>query len=128
MAIVGLLIWWYTDGWKQAALHQRARLVSLFDYFSIDLLIRTLFSPFRQISAGAVDGPIAIKLRVFADRMVSRAVGVVVRSIVMVIGVVSISLAALIGLASLVGWLFVPVLPIIGLVVALLGWTPWSII
>ena len=57
----------------------KERLAASADYFSIGLLITTLFAPFRQISASRVDGPIADRMRAFADRLISRLVGSIVR-------------------------------------------------
>lgn len=127
MAIVGILGWWYGAGYKRALLLVRARLISLFDYFSIDLLLRTLFSPFRQISAGRVDGPLPVQLRAFGDRLVSRMVGGVVRTIVMIIGIIAILSTTLWGLLYLAFWAIVPLLPIIGLTLMLTGWIPWTL-
>ena len=127
MAIVGIMLWWYTDGWKQAARNVRARLVSLYDYFSIDILLKTLFSPFRQISAGRIDGPIAVQIRAFGDRLLSRIIGFVVRSVVMVIGTLAIAAAVVVGGLYLLAWLFVPAIPIGGIIMTMIGWIPWQI-
>jgi len=127
MAIVGILLWWYTDGWKQLLRRIQARMVRWFDYFSIDILIRTLFAPFRQISAGRVDGSIDVQFHAFVDRLVSRMIGMFVRSIMIVIGIVAIVLAAVFGCVQVMAWMIVPSLPIVGLILTLLGWTPWPI-
>lgn len=124
MFIVGLLSWWYGAGWVAEARRVRERIASIADYFSIDLLARTLFSPFRQISAGRVDGPLAIKWRAFVDRLISRIIGALMRTILIVIGIVSITVAAVIGCISLVIWLAVPVLPFVGCVMMFIGWVP----
>lgn len=128
MAIVGILVWWYTQGWRQAIRSVQSRLTGLFDYFSIDILLKTLFAPFRQISAGNVDGPLPVMFRAFIDRLVSRLVGSVVRLIVMLIGIVTILGASAGGLLYIVLWALVPIAPIVGLVLSLIGWTPWTII
>ena len=128
MAIVGILMWWYTAGFRQALRSVQARLISLLDYFSIGLLLRTLFAPFRQISAGAVDGPLPVQLRAFVDRLVSRLVGAVVRSMVMLIGTVAILLSVIGGLLYLFMWLSAPFLPLVGLIMMLIGWVPWTVI
>lgn len=128
MAIVGILMWWYTAGFRQAIRSVQARLISMLDYFSIDLLLRTLLSPFRQISAGAVDGPLPVQLRAFVDRLVSRLVGAVVRSLVMVIGVIAITATIIGGIVYLVIWLSAPFLPLVGLIMMLIGWVPWTIV
>lgn len=127
MAIVGILMWWYTDGWHQAARNVQSRLMGLFDYFSIDVLVRTLFSPFRQISAGQVDGAITEQLRAFGDQLISRFVGASVRLVVMVIGLAAIVISLVLGLLYIILWAIIPILPIVGLVMSLIGWTPWTI-
>ncbi len=125
MAFVGIFLWWYTAGWKQQVSSVRERLAGLYDYFSIDLLVRTLFSPYRQISAGRVRGPIGIQLRAFLDRLISRIIGSIVRTIMIVIGSVTLFLTIIFGLFTIIAWAFVPALPIIGVALALSGWVPW---
>lgn len=122
MLFVSLIKWWYTDGWRQRAKLISVRLDGVIDYFSVDLLLKTLFSPFRQISAGRVDGPLGDQLRAFADRLVSRLIGAVVRTLILLVGLVAISVYAVGGLVILVLWLFVPLLPIVGTVLAASGW------
>lgn len=124
MFIVGLLSWWYGNGWMAEAKRVQERIASAADYFSIGLLAKTLFSPFRQISAGRVDGPIGVKWRAFVDRLISRCIGAIVRIFMIVIGIVWIVAVATIGGITLVAWLVVPVLPIVGLVMMLVGWVP----
>ena len=125
MAIVGIFWWWYGAGWLAATRRATERLTGLYDYFSIDLLIRTMFSPFRQISAGQVDGPINIMIRAFFDRLLSRIIGAIVRTIVMLIGLVSLALAVVLGAVYVVGWALIPLLPFAGLTLMLAGWMPW---
>ncbi len=124
MLLISLVQWWYGDGWRQRAKMVSNRLDSTVDYFSIELLIKTLFSPFRQISAGKVDGPLGVKLRAFADRMISRVIGAMIRLVILIIGVITILLQSLFGIVTLIGWAFVPVLPAIGIIMMIIGWTP----
>ncbi len=127
MQLVGLLSWWYSDGIKQALGRIGSRFGGLLDYFSIDLLARTLFSPFRQISAGSVRGPIGLKLRAFADQLISRIIGAIVRSIVIVVGAVAVLVQAILSILALLLWLCMPLVPIVGLVLMLVGWIPWKL-
>lgn len=123
MLLLSLVRWWYGDGWRERAGMIRDRLASTMDYFSIELLIGTLFSPFRQISAGQVDGPLGVKLRAFADRLISRVIGAMIRLVILLVGVVTILIQVVLSGVVLMGWAFVPVLPIAGLVLMLIGWT-----
>lgn len=127
MILVGILSWWYGQGWLAQGYMVRDRLLRANDYFSLELLLKTLFAPFRQISAGQVRGSIIDKLRAFGDRLVSRLIGASVRLIVFTIGLVVIIVQSLIGLGFLLLWPVVPLFPLIGLIMALIGWTPsWT--
>jgi len=127
MFVVGILSWWYSAGWRQRLTMLQERLARTVDYFSIDLLLRTLFSPFRQISAGRVDGPLGVKLHAFFDRLISRAIGAMVRSAMVVMGVAAILLHSLIGGVALIIWAFIPLLPVVGVILFIIGWVPWNL-
>ena len=128
MFIVGLLSWWYTTGWRQRVVMAREHLAALVDYFSIDLLLRTLFSPFRQISAGKVQGPLGVQLRAWLDRLVSRGIGAMIRLFMIVIGALAMIVATLIYSVGVVLWAVVPLLPVIGIILGVSGWVPWQIL
>lgn len=126
MVIVGILTWWYSTGFIQAMRSVGRRLGGWVDFFSIDLLIKTLFSPFRQISAGRVDGPLVEQLKAFGDKLLSRIIGAVVRTIVMVVGIMMLAGVSILGVVYLILWLAMPLLPLVGLTLALTGWVPWQ--
>lgn len=126
MFIVGLLRWWYTDGWKQRAQMVMTRLDGTMDYFSVGLLLRTMFSLFRQDGAGQVDGPLSLKINAFMGRLISRCLGATIRSFVLIVGLIVITSQALMGLMVLILWLGVPLFPVIGVVMSAIGWVPWQ--
>ena len=125
MFIVGLLSWWYGAGWKQRSRALAERLLSTADYFSIDLLLKTLFAPYRQISAGQVRGPLGVQMRAFFDRLLSRIIGAIIRTFMIVAGLVGMFLYIVVGGLLLILWGIIPLLPIIGIVLCILGWMPW---
>lgn len=125
MFIVDILSWWYSAGWRQQGMLVKERLATTIDFFSIDLLARTLFAPFRQISAGRVDGPLSVKLQALLDRMISRLIGGMVRSTMIVVGVGAIVVHGVIGVLRTILWALIPVVPLIGIVLFVIGWTPW---
>jgi len=127
MFILGVVSWWYGAGWRQRITFLRARLTGVMDFFSIDLLLRTLFAPFRQISAGNVQGPIAVQMRAFFDQLISRSIGAVVRTFMIIIGCLAIILYAVIGGLLIVAWAFIPLLPIIAVILFSVRWIPWSL-
>lgn len=124
MLFMSLIQWWYGAGWRRRMQIMTTRIEGTMDFFSITLLLKTLFQPFRQISAGSVDGSIDAKMRAFADRLISRIIGAIVRTVIIIAGLIAIALHILLGLVLLIGWAFVPLLPIIGLGLTVMGRLP----
>lgn len=118
--------WWYGEGWKRQLQQVTDRMVGLIDMFSIDLILRTLFSPFRQISAGRTDGPIGVQFRAFLDKLISRGIGAMVRTAVLIAGSITIVFSGFIGLLYLIVWPLLPVLPLLGFIMMASGWVPLS--
>lgn len=121
LLVTELLRWWYGDGLRQRARMIANRLDGTIDYFSIDLLLKTLFAPFRQISAGRVDGPLGVQMRAMVDRLFSRIIGAIVRLFILIFGGVAIALQAIIGILLILLWGLMPAIPIVGIVLAILG-------
>jgi vacuolar-type H+-ATPase subunit I/STV1 len=126
MFIMGLLSWWYGAGWRGRAVRLREKLASSVDYFSIDLLLRTFFSPFRQISAGKVNGSLSMQLHAFVDRLISRVIGAMIRLVMIIVGLFAIFFNVVIGVVLLIVWAVMPLLPFIGVMLAVTGWMPWK--
>lgn len=127
MFIVGMLFWWYGQGWRDGAIRVGRRIAHLEDYFSIDLLLKTLFSPFRQISAGKVKGSLGVQMRAFFDRTISRVIGAMIRLFTIVIGLVAIIIYSIVGLVVLAVWAVIPLMPLAGIVLFMSGWMPWNL-
>ncbi len=104
----------------------KERLAATADYFSIDLLLKTLFAPYRQISAGQVRGSLNVQMRAFFDLLLSRIIGAVIRLFMIIIGSISLLFYSLMGLFLVVLWGIVPLLPVLGIVLAVTGWLPWK--
>lgn len=113
--------WWYGAGLRRQGMLVSEQLSQLSDTFSFRLLLRTLFSPFRQISAGSVGGPLGVQLQAWFDLTISRFIGAMVRSFVILAGIVVIVLASFVGIVRIGVW---PVLPVMPLIVTIL-WVGW---
>lgn len=124
MFLAGILSWWYTKGWRQRVALMNGRLARTSDFFSVGLLASTLFSPFRQISAGRVSGPVGVQLRALVDQLISRLIGSFVRGFMIIVGLLSLAFQAIIGGLLLIFWALVPTLPVIGLLLLVIGWVP----
>ena len=121
MLFVSLFRWWYSDGLRQRAQAMNTRLDGIIDYFSIDLLAKTLFQPFRQDVSGRVDGSLDLKMRAFADNTISRVLGAMIRTVILLLGLITIALYAIAVVVGLLAWIAIPATPLIGIVLAVAG-------
>lgn len=128
MLFISFFSWWYGDGWKRQIVKVGTGLNKTIDQFSIPQLAATLFSPFRQISAGsaAVNTSMDIKYRMWADRLFSRFFGAFVRFFTIIAGLIVLFFLLITGAIRIIGWLFVPLLPLVGLMLGASGWLPWK--
>jgi hypothetical protein len=128
MFLVGILSWWYGNGWAARIQTAKDRLASSADFFSVGLLITTVFAPFRQISAGKVSGSIGDQMRAFLDRTISRFVGAFVRIFMILFGLITMFFQILFGILVIIIWPVIPAFVVIGLIMMVIGWVPvWTI-
>jgi len=111
MLIADFFKWWYTKGWLDFGKKIIARLRYLTQFFSFSILIRTLFAPWRRIVT--IPGKsIGEKLRAFLDNLISRIIGFLTRTLVLVAALILITLIAVVGLILFISWPFAPILVI----------------
>lgn len=125
MAITEMFLWWYSQGWSVFIRKIHLFLTNIADFFSMSSLIRTLFQPFRQISAESAnsDSSLDLKFQMFIDRLVSRIVGFFTRLILLLVGCFIIIIGSVACLALIILWPFIPFLPIAGIVLSIIGVT-----
>lgn len=126
MQFVALVSWWYGLGWLDQISLVRGRFARAADRYSLSLLLRTLFSPFKQLDAYGGGGTgLDARLRGWLDRQISRMIGAMVRSFMLIVGLIVIFAEAVIAAVRLLVWPFIPLAPLVGLILALIGWLPW---
>lgn len=116
MQVGALISWWYSTGWLGQVSRVRAYLARVADFFSIPLLLKTLFQPFRQIDSDSRGKSLDAALRAWADRTVSRFIGAMIRLVMIVLGSVWWVLSAVAGLVTCLVWPVLPVLPVVGVI------------
>lgn len=110
------LRWWYSGGWRwiwDCLLVER--LIWVNEVFSTADLIRTIFAPYRQTFAGAVNGSIGAKFRAFVDRSISRVIGAIVRLFLIFAAMIGSLLVATVAFITLIAWPILPLMPIISI-------------
>lgn len=127
MLFASFLRWWYGPGWLDQITLIRERLDRSADFFSLELSLRNLFTPFRQIDADGVrKGSLDVILRAAFDQLFSRVFGAIVRMFLIIIGSIVLAGEAVIAALRLALWPAVPVLPVVGILLTLSGWVPWQ--
>lgn len=115
MIVLSLFEWWYGAGWKSAITHSQKRVIDACRLFEIPTLLLTIFSPWRRIITAPGAG-LGAHVRAAADNAISRLVGLIVRSLVLISAGLIIALASIVSLVELLLWPFIPV-SVVGFVV-----------
>lgn len=107
MLALAFLSWWYGTGWKLVSKKTLNIQKSILQIFSVSLLLKTLFQPWRRIvthpGTSATD-----HFHAAIDNLVSRFIGSMVRIFVIIGALISSGLMAIVGLFQLILW---PLLP-----------------
>ena len=125
MLIASFFSWWYSGGLKKRFELLGSKLDLTRDYFSIGLLLKTLFSPFRMIDANTLSqGSLDMRFRSWIDKLISSLIGAMIRTTVMIVGILALGLQSLLGLVGIIVWILTPVIPAACLILFALGWAP----
>jgi len=85
------------------------------NYFSLPLLFKTLFSPWRKYSWSYGRGfDIKRYIEVFFSNLISRILGAIVRIFLIIFGILFEVFILFAGLVVFLGWLILPLLLILG--------------
>ena len=117
MAIAYLLGWWYGQGWVWAFHHVRSQLEAVNENFSVGILLRTWFAPWKQIQS---PGSLRNFMQSAIDNFISRFIGASVRTIMLFTALLLNILLGAVGIVVLAVWPLLPLL-VIALPTAWLG-------
>lgn len=122
MVIILALRWWYSAGWLwawQRSVKERVRWC--IEAFSMPALVRTWFSPFKQTYSKAREGSIDLKVQAAVDNLVSRIIGTLARTVILIAGLVCMISSVVSGILIVLIWPFIPMMPFIGVILMVLG-------
>ena len=109
MLILSFLKWWYSRGFLSYLEKFVDQLKNAADFFSIRLLIRNFFSPFRQISAGGTTSlALDARIRAFFDYLLSCVIGAMIRFFILIIGLIVILFQFIFGSLVAILWPLAP--------------------
>jgi hypothetical protein len=109
--------WYYSEAVKNVLAAWRNFVIFALNYFSIPLLLRTLFAPWKRDITRKPRGLDIKKLFDYlAFNLISRGLGFLVRVITILVGIVFLILVAVAGAIFFVLWLVMP-LVLLGLLI-----------
>jgi hypothetical protein len=109
--------WWFRDVAGDIFKAWKNFLSFGLNYFSLILLLKTFFSPWRRYSwSYGKSFSITKYLEVFFSNSISRILGAIVRSFLLLIGIMVEFFFLLAGLIVFIGWLILPLLLIGGII------------
>ena len=115
-----MLGWWYSRGWLWVIEKTFERLHAIGQVFAVHVLLRTWFSPWKQIYTKKTFQNF---IRVTVDNAVSRCVGAVVRGAILFWALLLGVLVIVFGAVIFIAWPFIPFLTILLPILALDGVT-----
>ncbi len=125
MLLASFFKWWYGAGLKNRFERLTDKIIKTSDFFSIDLLIKTFFQPFRMIDSQKLEkGALEDKVRNWFDRLISRLIGAMIRFGVLLVGLLALLARLVYSLVAMILWLFVPFLPAVCVILFVLEVAP----
>ncbi|MCL2280301.1 hypothetical protein FWC31_00215 [Candidatus Saccharibacteria bacterium] len=128
MLLVGFFGWWYRGGWRGQVARIGDSLVRINDWFSIPLLLKTFFAPWRQISANEIGNDPGSNLRAWGDLLFSRVIGAFMRFFMIIFGFIALILVLIVSLIRLILWPLFPFVPAVGVLLMLRAGVPWNLL
>ncbi len=106
--IFDYFIWHYTKAFKDIGVLWLNFMWFVLHFFSIPLLLRTLLSPWRRISAGHKKGDLEDWAQAIAFNLMSRVVGFLIRIVLIIVGLTVLTILFFSIVVFLIFWVSLP--------------------
>jgi hypothetical protein len=108
LLIVDFGMWYYTRGFVDVLAVWFNFMWFITHFFSIPLLLRTLFSPWKRMTDDGKPRSIEAYMEAFVMNVMSRIFGAIVRTTIILVGIMALCLGVIALVTMLVFWLFAP--------------------
>ncbi len=113
MLLMSFFTWWYGPGWFRNFTQSKVHIANFSKNFSVSILFKTLFAPWKQIYSTAQGRQTAVDK--FTDQLISRLVGFAVRSMTLLFASLGLLFIAVFQLLWILLWPFLPMLVVVAL-------------
>ncbi len=111
------IIWHYTRAVYELTKNCKNGIWFLYHFFSIPILIRTLWYPWQRLGEGYKKGfNIGDMLGTFLLNTIMRLIGFIIRSVCIIIGLCVLSFSVVVSFGLLIIWLLLPAIIVYALV------------
>jgi ABC-type multidrug transport system fused ATPase/permease subunit len=107
--LMDFFVWYYSAAFRDMFALWLNGMWFIVHFFSIPLLLRTLFAPWRRITDTYRRGSIEDLMETFVMNTMTRIFGAVVRSVIIFIGVVCLLVGSVALILSVLLWVALPV-------------------
>lgn len=117
MSLLLILQWWYGPGWFMQWQKVISRARSIGGAYSGKTLLKTLFSPWKRVTALPSANPtIQQRFQALVDNLVSRLVGFFVRVLTLLAALVSLTVVVALSVTLAIIWPLLPAISIAALI------------
>ncbi len=121
MVLFNFFIWWYSVGWTRVPKEIRRKSRFILQYFSLTIILKTLFSPWKRDITYASSKAIEDRFHALLGNLVSRFIGFLIRIIFMLIAVLGVVLIAVFGGILYIIWPLLPLSPLLFIYLGVFG-------
>lgn len=108
---VQFIAWWIVETPRQIIFAWKNFLNYNLYYFSVGLLLKTLFSPWRRYEVRGGKGfDVGRHFESFVSNLIFRIIGAMLRSVLIVVGIILEIFILVFGAITLVSWMIFPVI------------------
>jgi hypothetical protein len=111
--------WWYSKGIYDFFIYLKAIFLKITDIFSVRLLLRTFFSPWKRDVTPMESLPLNLMLQVIIFNLVSRLIGAFIKAIILFIYFIALAIFLSLTLFLVMLWLLLPLITILGLIIGI---------
>lgn len=104
--------WWYGDGLIRFWQAIQIMTEKVYSFFSITLLLRTIFDPWKRDAYYIENAAIDIRIKIWFNNLISRVIGFIIRLFTIFAGLVVTSVFFIFLIVILLGWVFLPIVVI----------------
>jgi len=102
--------WWYSE--EPVYLARAAQVITKKVYlnFSVPILLRTLFDPWKRDVISAENPSLDVAIRIWTANLFSRVIGFIVRSMTILVGIILTGIVFILLIIGIIAWYFMPII------------------